>query len=169
MYIMEDITFYKISCKDDSISDVYIGSTKDFKNRISKHKYACNNKNSHCHNLKVYCFIRDNGGFDNWTIDKIETLICDKKQRDERERYWIEYYNASLNEQVPGRSMIEYSKLYREQHRDKINEKQKLYYEQHKDVINEKIECVCGVIVFKRNITRHKKTKKHIDRINNNI
>jgi hypothetical protein len=188
---MENITFYKISCKDVSISDVYIGSTNDFKNRISRHKSNCNNENSSKHNYKVYSYIRDNGGWSNWDMNEIERLMCDKKERDERERHWIEYYNAKLNICIPGRDRIEYRKLYREQHKDKISERKKLYREQHKDEIseymklyyeehkdkinekqklyyekqkserNKKIECECGAIVAKQHLTKHRKTKKH--------
>lgn len=181
---MENIIFYKISCKDESISDVYIGSTNDFKKRINKHKYNCNNENSSNHNYKVYSYIRDNGGWSNWTVDEIERLMCDKNERYKREGYWIEYYDAKLNMSIPSRGDIgineymklyrekhkdeifEKKKIYREQHRDEIKEQKKLYYQKHKDELNKKIECECGATVSKQHLTHHRKSKKHIDRMN---
>ena len=37
-------TFYEIVCKDENKDFIYIGSTKDFKNRKYQHKNACINE-----------------------------------------------------------------------------------------------------------------------------
>ena len=59
----------------------------------------------------------------------------------------------------------EYQKQYREQNREQneqqIKEYQKQYREQNQEQLNEKINCGCGSIVGKCNLSSHKKTKKH--------
>ena len=63
-------------------------------------------------------------------------------------------------------------KQRREEHRVEISERMKLYYEANKDKLKErrkkrrdentkKVECECGSIVSKGNLTTHKKTAKH--------
>ena len=42
---MNEITIYKIYCKDESIKDIYIGSTSNFKRRKRDHRSRCNNSN----------------------------------------------------------------------------------------------------------------------------
>jgi predicted GIY-YIG superfamily endonuclease len=41
---------YKIYCKDETITDVYVGYTTNFTQRKYSHKIACNNMNN---NLKI--------------------------------------------------------------------------------------------------------------------
>ena len=60
----------------------------------------------------------------------------------------------------------------RKQSYEKNKDSIKQYYEENKDKINEnrniKIECnVCDCIVSKRNISAHRKSKKHINNLNN--
>jgi hypothetical protein len=46
----------------------------------------------------MYNFIRNNGGWNNWSYRIIEELDCVSKQEAEKkEEYWINYYNPSLN------------------------------------------------------------------------
>ena len=71
---------YKIFCKDTNISEIYIGSTTNFKIRKSKHKSVCNNENDKNYNLKVYEYIRANGGFENFEIVIIEEYPCNNKK-----------------------------------------------------------------------------------------
>ena len=59
---------------------IYIGSTHDKIEREKNHKSDCNNENQETHyNLKVYIFIRDNGGWDNWIFEVIEEFPCENK------------------------------------------------------------------------------------------
>jgi predicted GIY-YIG superfamily endonuclease len=53
--------FYKIFCKDVSITDLYIGHTTNFVQRKSAHKQSCVNPKSANHNFKLYTVIRENG------------------------------------------------------------------------------------------------------------
>jgi len=95
---MKVYTVYKICCLDDSVGDIYVGSTNSFGKRVNDHGYACNQiKNSH-HNFKLYQTIRANGGLDNWEIIPIETHEnISKKDARIREEYWRRELCATLN------------------------------------------------------------------------
>ena len=123
---------YKLCCKDLNIKEIYIGSTCNFSKRKCDHKKVCNNKNSKRHNLKVYKFIRDNGGFENWDMILVEEFSCENKmQKLQRERYWYEELKADLNSDYPGRS----KKEWREDNKEHIKESKKEYYEANKEQI----------------------------------
>jgi group I intron endonuclease len=128
-----EYTIYKIICKDENIKDCYVGSTKDLHRRKSNHKYSCNTKINKDHNLPLYIFIRNNGGWDNFIFDIVETFICNKIQILEYERQFIEKLNSTLNSWCPFRNK------------------------------NEVIYCECGSIYSRRKVSRHEKCKKHQD------
>jgi len=85
-------SIYKIVCKDISIKSIYVGSTINFKNRQKHHKAIHQTKNR-----PIYQTIRENGGWDNWSMIEIETLECSKEEARMRERHWCETLNADLN------------------------------------------------------------------------
>lgn len=93
---------YKIVCNDLSINDCYVGHTTDFNSRKARHKHACYSKEGRKQNYKIYKIIRDNGGWDNWTMVEIEKYPCnDRLEASSRERFWYEDLNSSLNTQIP--------------------------------------------------------------------
>lgn len=150
---------YKIVCKDLTIKNVYVGHTTNFRRRKCNHKKCCNNKNYKYHNLNVYKFIRENGGWNNFEMIMIEEYNCENKlQAHQRERYWIETLNADLNCIIPTRTQKEYNDINKEQ----IIEYQKKWYEENKNKILEKIICECGCEVVKGQLFRHQRTKKHL-------
>jgi hypothetical protein len=177
----ENGLIYKIVCNDPTITDIYIGSTTNFIKRKYSHKWDCNNEKSKYYNYYVYQFIRENGGWSNWSLVLIEYYNCNNKlELEKRERYYIEELKATLNKQVPTRTQKEYRedhkeilkeqyKEYYEIHKDTILEKNKDYRETNKDKIKEyktkKIICECGYEVTKDNLWRHIKTNKHINKI----
>tara|TARA_R110002072_G_scaffold33083_1_gene100368 strand:+ start:985 stop:1569 length:585 start_codon:yes stop_codon:yes gene_type:complete len=111
---------YKICCKDPNIKDIYVGSTTNFKARKYENKSRCNNENGKHYNLKVYKFIRDNGGWDNWDMVVIKEFSCENKRQLEREqRKQLEELNATLNNNIPTRT----HKQYREDNKEEIKEK----------------------------------------------
>lgn len=69
---------------------------------------------------------------------------------------------------------LDYAKKYREGNKDKIKETQKTYYENNKDKIQRKkaewntteVTCECGITMKQCSIVAHKKTKKHLNYIN---
>ena len=67
-------TIYKIFCNDKSITDFYIGKTNNLATRKRQHKASCNREKAHGYNSCVYKFIRDNGGWDNWSFETIDWL-----------------------------------------------------------------------------------------------
>ena len=130
----ENTVIYKIVCNDLNVIDCYVGSTTNFTNRKNEHKSNCNKENGNKYHLKVYKMIRDNGGWDNWTILVIEKYPClDNIEATLRERYWYETLKATMNTLVPSRSSEEYHKVYREA----ICETKKKYYEANKEDIKE--------------------------------
>ena len=94
----EEGVIYKIYCKDPSVKNFYIGSTVDFHKRKIAHKTSYNNENCKSHNLLLYNFIRDNGGWDNWNIEIIEKIkFIYRTELREKEKFWIEKEESSLN------------------------------------------------------------------------
>ena len=67
---------YKIVCNDLNITDLYVGHTTQFTKRKCGHKSKCNNLNSKSYNLIIYKTIRDNGGWENWSMIEIEKYNC---------------------------------------------------------------------------------------------
>jgi hypothetical protein len=182
-------TIYKIYCKNSEIKDLYVGSTNDFKQRVQEHISRCNNENSNEYNVKVYKFIRHNGGMENFTIEKI--IECDLENQYDKE---VEYYlllNSRLNSKFPRRSkkqyyidnteqileqrkqyyidnkeyMTDYKKHYYNANKKQLIEQQKEYNAVNKERIQErnkiKIHCDCGSIIRRGDISAHKKSKKH--------
>ena len=68
---------YKFVCIDKSVKDEYIGSTKNLYRRIYHHKSSSHNSNLSKYNYKVYQFIRDHGGWDNFDMVLIEYFPCE--------------------------------------------------------------------------------------------
>ena len=180
---------YKLCCFDTTIEEIYIGSTTNFRRRKTEHKRDCNTINRQNYNCKVYQFIRDNGGWDNWDMILIAKVNCnDKMELRQKEREYMEEYKPSLNinkaqqdEEERKEYLKEYfetnkeelSKKHKEYHktnREEILEKQKKYRETNKEEIRDKakvkVSCECGTIVRKSDIARHYKSKKHINFIN---
>lgn len=105
----QNTVIYKIKCRDESISDCYVGQTTNFQNRIKRHRQDCKNRD-----LKVYKFIRDNGGWQNWTCEIVERCPCENgDQARLRERHWFETLGATLNTLYPARTKKESQKVYR--------------------------------------------------------
>ena len=107
----QDTVIYKIVCNDLNIEDVYVGHTTNFTKRKCQHKSATNYENGTKYNLKIYKTIRDNGGFENWSMIEIEKYPCnDLQEAINRERYYYELLNAKLNTVIPARNIQEYYK-----------------------------------------------------------
>ena len=82
---------YKIVCNDYNIKELYVGSTTEFTKRKYRHKANCTSPKYTEYEYKVYEFIRNNGGWDNWSMIEIEKYPCnDGNEARARERYWCE-------------------------------------------------------------------------------
>ena len=136
---------YKLLKQDDyDNTNIYIGSTTNFRGRKNCHKNSCITDNPK-YNIKVYQFIRDNGGWEQWTMIQLEAFPCEtKKELETRERYWIEQMKPVLNCMIPTRTHKEwdddtkYHKEYREKNKKVIAEKKQVYHKKNKEVIKEK-------------------------------
>jgi len=93
---------YKITCKDPSIQDVYVGHTVNFVQRKKAHRLCCMNGNSHGHNCKVYKVIRNNGGWNNWSMDIVAFYKCkDLNEARQKEQEHFVALNATMNSIEP--------------------------------------------------------------------
>jgi len=89
---------YSIQCKDNNITDIYIGSTIQYEMRIKFHKYKCNSIKKNNKYNKLYKFINNNGGIDNWSF--IVEQNCDelnKHELRELEQIYIDLLKPQLN------------------------------------------------------------------------
>ena len=175
---------YKIICKDPTITEFYIGSTKDLNTR--GHKSKCNNNKHNSYNIPLYQFIRCNGGFDNWKIVVLEeTPNYDKPKRLLLEQSYKDKLKPELNScNAFGHDIEKHKetdKKYLENNKDKIKEKRKIYRETNKVKIkeynqqnkltqnilkkkwaNKIINCpICNETMIQSSLSRHKK-RKHI-------
>jgi hypothetical protein len=155
---------YKIYCKDENINDCYIGSTKNLKNRIRNHAKSLKYDKAK-QNYKVYKFIQNHGGIDNFLFEILEDDI-EFEELLSKELQYFKLLKPSLNSCYPKRSRKEYY----EQNKKYFNAKQVVYYYKNKEIIAEKkkvkVKCSCGRTVNKDQIQRHYKTKVHNDIIN---
>ena len=145
---------YKIVCDDLNVKDCYVGHTTNMTRRKWNHKSLCNNEKNKYHNLKIYQIIRENGGWENWSMLLVEKFPCkDKYEACKRERELYEELGAKMNTRRPYRTQeehIEQFKQHYQEHKAEINEKKK-----------EKIECeYCSKLYSKWSISRHRKTCK---------
>jgi hypothetical protein len=93
---------YKITCKNKTITDVYVGHTTNFVQRKHAHKQSCINSKSVNHNCKLYEVIRTNGGWENWQMEIINFFNCADhyEARKKEQEYFIEL-KANLNSIEP--------------------------------------------------------------------
>ena len=90
--------FYKIFCKNSSITDLYVGLTTNFVQRRHAHKQSCKNEKATNHNCKLYNTIRNAGGWDNWQMEIIAFHNCaDSYEAHKKEQEYFEQLGATLN------------------------------------------------------------------------
>ena len=93
---------YKITCRDKTILDVYVGHTTNFVQRKHAHKQSCINQKSANHNCKLYEVIRNNGGWINWKMEIINFYNChDHYEARKKEHEYFISLNATLNSIEP--------------------------------------------------------------------
>ena len=162
----ENSVIYKLCCTDPTITEVYVGSTTNFRKRKNQHKECCTNASSKKHGYPVYNYIRENGGWDNWDMVQVaEVNAKDKRELHATERRYVEQLGATLNRQVPTKTR----KQSYHDNRDKIVAHVKQYYQDHKAerraYLDAVIECECGLTSTRSHMSRHKRTQRHNDRM----
>ena len=133
-----------------------------------------------------------NNNWDDWYIELYEEYPCENKEQLNKREGEIIRLIGTLNILVPGRTRQEYyqdnkeellkiKKEYYENNKDKIKETQKAYNnnnreqkieynkiyhnnnkERAKEHYIQRITCECGCIINRGDISKHKKTQKHI-------
>ena len=132
---------YQIVPKDNSLKEMYIGSTINFEKRVISHKTCVN---SIIENSKVYSFIRNNGGWDAWEMSIIERYPCkSKSEKEKREFDCIQKFQPTLNSV---KTFIERDENSREEHKVK------------QQTI---IKCECGSQCKQMNLKDHLNSDKH--------
>jgi hypothetical protein len=158
-----DGKIYKLVSNESN--DVYIGSTteKTLARRLAKHK---DKYKKWLIDNKKFTSAFDLLKLDNCEIVLIESFPCNSK--DElcaRERHYIETTPNCINRR---KRVI----LTPEEKREWLSEKKKRYRTKHADEIKEKRKekytCECGTELTKAKKSRHEKSNKHIQFINQN-
>tara|TARA_R110002153_G_scaffold225264_1_gene377910 strand:+ start:325 stop:867 length:543 start_codon:yes stop_codon:yes gene_type:complete len=158
---------YKLVCDDTDL--FYIGSTRDFTTRKSRHKRCCNNPTNKEYNCRKYQTIREFGSWENWRMVVIDILYdvtkLEAEIREEQMRMELKSLLNMVKASCGGIPREEYDRLYREENMDRIREREKKYYQENKEQIKlqrrEKIECNCGSKFNQGDRARHIRTKKH--------
>ena len=183
---MKTYIIYEIKCNDVNVDYNYVGHTINFRVRKNSHKQTCNRENGEHYNYKIYKCIRENGGWDNWSMCPLEEYECESPiQARIREQYWLNEKHSKLNSQRAYTSLAQakelkqiYRKQYRIDNKDTIKEKDKQYRAdnteqsreyriKNKEAIQERkklvIICECGMKFTHSNKSRHMRTTKHLE------
>jgi hypothetical protein len=170
---------YIIKCKDEEITDTYIGSTINMRERERNHRRF----EGGCET--VYKFIKDNGSWNNFEFYLLEQYkATSKSDLRNREGYWVEKLNPTLNTHTPnGRYVYRdsyYCDICLKDYKTCQSYGEHLVSNKHKNNIikNEtnKVKSIkpkkekpakdgyckeCDCFVLPKNYNRHIKTNKH--------
>jgi predicted GIY-YIG superfamily endonuclease len=136
-----EMIFYIIKSNDLEKTDIYVGSTFNFTKRKNQHKSGCNNPNHTNYNLKIYIYIRENGGWDAFTMTMLDRKICvDMLEARKHEQTLITQYKANLNtnKAFGAETREEYLKQWHSEHKEEIVEYKHNYYLEHAEAYAEK-------------------------------
>jgi len=170
---------YKITCNSPNIDHVYVGSTENLERRTCTHNYHSKRERS---TSKVYTTIRAYDGFDNWTLEVVESGTVDTRfEIKSRERYYYDKLQPSLNMIRPQASKeeirldkLETMRQYKSQNKEKLKENNRLYRLKNMDKIkqyqlqygSQKVQCEACCCEFREGDKfHHNKTKKHLNNL----
>ena len=154
--------FYRIICRDPTVLESYVGHTCGEAQRRQQHKKNCNNERSKGYNRRVYRFIREHGGWDNWQLLVHEHLAVNGKiAATLRERFWFEHYQATLNKNVPGRTKVEWQATNYVEKREHFRQRNTEYYTANQAHLITKHACSCGGKYTTQKKAQHNRTKIH--------
>ena len=160
---------YKIQHNEDETL-LYVGSTTNFNNRKSQHKSSCICETDKKHHLKVYRMIRENGGWDCFSMTKIEDYPCENgRDAEAREDKHMRELKANMNAQraflTPAEALLMHRQCdlnWRERNRE-AEVQRVMRWRQETDT---RVYCeACDCELFHRSLNRHRQTNRH----NNNI
>jgi len=162
---------------------VYVGSTTNFSQRKSKHKYSYNKEGKHF-TSPIYCHIRDNGGFGCFDVipikslkleNKTELLIAEQEEMDKhltlvnRNKAHMTIEEKRINNIERTKKWCEnnpekYKQLSKRQNENR-NDRDKKYQQKNKEIIKEKqkqtVMCtICNSNTSRTQIKRHQRSNK---------
>ena len=144
---------YRLQCKDETITPIYISSCWDLDDTEKQHKDAVNNSTNEKYDHKVHFFIREHGGWDNWEfVGLIHYNVSGTNDRLMREQCYKSWCNPSLNDSVRAITV----RLPTEENPElkKMKTNSQLFGEK-------KIKCDCGSVVSNTNLKVHLRSIKH--------
>ena len=174
---MIDYNLGKIYCiRSHQTEDIYIGSTcqRTLAVRFGGHKKSYK---QWLNDKKFYITSFEILKYDDCYIELLQEYPCrNKHQLNKKEGEYIRKMKC-VNKHIAGRTIVEYyqdnkeqKKQYRQDNKEQISEQKRQYYQDNREHISErhkqKVTCECGSIVRRDSLPKHKKTKKHIDKIN---
>jgi len=133
----DNTIIYAILCNNPEITECYVGSTSCMYSRLRNHHSDC--KNPQKNQKKIYQFITEHGGFENWSIKQLEvSSFNSQRESEERELYWCKTLNATLNTRSPIVDLEKKKKRqqnYYQEKKDVLQQKHKEYYLQNREKI----------------------------------
>ena len=156
---------------DNTNNNVYIGSTcQSLAQRLVGHIRSYKGYTVGSQNYMTSFEIIKNGNYD---MVLLEECSCEnKEQLHAIERKHIDDNNC-INKFKPNKNDTDFKQWqedYYVQNKVKLNDYSKKYNDINKDKINEyrnqAVTCECGCIVKKSTISQHRKSKKHLGKIN---
>ena len=144
---------YKITCKNESILDCYVGHSTNFEYRKKQHQYNLTSEKCKAYKYRIYEFIRSNGYWNNFKMEIIEHYPCENKQQALlREKHFQKLLNAELG--IKAERTKEEEIIYKAQ-----------WFQDNKERIKEKNSemyvCGCGASIQICEKIRHEKSKTH--------
>ncbi len=125
-------SFYVIKCKNQDVKDCYVGHTVNgLSKRLINHKSACKT----FPNRKLYKFINENGGFDNFTFELLEECCLNNQlEAIEKEQFYCNKEGASLNTFKPSANIVKrsYRQNWYAKHKERHLKKMKRLHELRK-------------------------------------
>jgi hypothetical protein len=145
---------YQIKC--NLTGKIYYGSTCDLDTRIGEH--ISQHKNHPGRYSSSYVI---EGG--DYEVSVVELFPCEtQSQLETRESFYIKK-NECVNVQIPGRTKQEWHIENRDRMLDLMATRRENKSDEIKEYANTKVMCGCGEMVSRTNMSRHVKTKKHIE------
>ena len=126
---------------------IYVGSTTNFTKRKYHHKMTLHNERGNGFNLKLYKTIRENGGWEMFSMVIVKEYPCKNREecRTEEDRIMRDL-KATLNMVRP--TGVD-------------TEKRKATKEKHSKLAKQSFTCECGTTMMMGNRHAHLKTKRH--------
>jgi len=183
---------YTVRYRDDDTL-IYVGSTiQPLYKRWNDHKTRSQCATCKEYNKLLYIKMRE-FGLDNFYIELYENVECNNVEELKKREGEIIRQIGTLNKSVAGRTqkewknenedkIKEYININREKirqqkmeydkiHYIQIKDKKKEYKQQHKEhyqeLSSQQVTCECGCVLTKYKLSRHQKSKKHIDLMSN--